>query len=64
MRHDQQRAGVPPRPGRRQVQPGQPGGQLLQLPAGGQLIQTTQVCHNMLAHPAALARPSTSSRYS
>ncbi len=55
VRHDQQRADMPAGAGRRLVQPGQPGGQLLQLPAGHQLIQPAQVCHNVLAHPAALA---------
>jgi len=46
---------MPARPRWRLVQPGQPGGQLLQLPAGHELIEAAEVCHNMLAHPAALA---------
>ena len=54
VRHDQQRPDAAAGARRRLVQPGQPGGQLLQLPAGSQLIKAAKVCHNMLAHPAAL----------
>ena len=61
-RHHEQRPDVPLGARRRLAQPGQPGGQLLEPPAGDQLIEAAEVRHTCRRTRPPSRRPSTSSR--